>query len=233
MEINSNFTAPNQSIHKLNWQTILFRARDARRLSSSNHAQQVSPPPTSQPSAQALQQTTQSTSPSKQQVSIAPATTCSVQQQQQQQSGQYVVAANQQRALIKDHLDEETLHRLTVDTLEELDWCLDQLEAIQAHKSVGDLATSKFRRMLNKELSHFSESKSGSQISGYIRSFLGKYLSMFIFALAFAFVFTFTFVFTSIYNFRDGFTLGINGLSFESRLICIKQCVRKEPRMTI
>uniref|UniRef100_A0A6G1SHM3 Phosphodiesterase n=1 Tax=Aceria tosichella TaxID=561515 RepID=A0A6G1SHM3_9ACAR len=77
---------------------------------------------------------------------------------------------------IKDHhhLDEETLHRLTVDTLEELDWCLDQLEAIQAHRSVGDLATSKFRRMLNKELSHFSESKSGSQISGYIRSFLDK-----------------------------------------------------------
>lgn len=66
------------------------------------------------------------------------------------------------------------MHRLTVDTLEELDWCLDQLEAIQAHKSVGDLATSKFRRMLNKELSHFSESKSGSQISGYIRSFLGE-----------------------------------------------------------
>jgi hypothetical protein len=79
-------------------------------------------------------------------------------------------------ASIRDHhLDEETMHRLTVDTLEELDWCLDQLEAIQAHRSVGDLATSKFRRMLNKELSHFSESKSGSQISGYIRSFLGEY----------------------------------------------------------
>lgn len=66
------------------------------------------------------------------------------------------------------------MQRLTVDTLEELDWCLDQLEAIQAHRSVGDLATSKFRRMLNKELSHVSESKSGSQISGYIRSFLGE-----------------------------------------------------------
>ena len=71
--------------------------------------------------------------------------------------------------------DEETMQRLTLDTLEELDWCLDQLEAIQAHRSVGDLATSKFRRMLNKELSHVSESKSGSQISGYIRSFLGEF----------------------------------------------------------
>lgn len=165
----SNFNAA-----KLTWQTI-FRARDARRLSSSNHAQQASPPPPPPPQQQpapALQQTTQSSSPSKQQVSIAPSTTSSSVQQQQQQ--QHVVASNQQRPLIKDHLDEETMHRLTVDTLEELDWCLDQLEAIQAHRSVGDLATSKFRRMLNKELSHFSESKSGSQISGYIRSFLGK-----------------------------------------------------------
>ena len=33
-----------------------------------------------------------------------------------------------------------------------------------------------FKRMLNKELSHFSESKSGNQISEYICStFLGKF----------------------------------------------------------
>lgn len=64
--------------------------------------------------------------------------------------------------------------KLAMETLEELDWCLDQLETIQAHRSVGDMATSKFKRMLNKELSHFSESKSGSQISEYIfRTFLG------------------------------------------------------------
>lgn len=96
------------------------------------------------------------------------------QQQQQQAGGQQGRALNQMGNSLKDQLDEETMHRLTVDTLDELDWCLDQLEAIQAHRSVGDLATSKFRRMLNKELSHFSESKSGSQISGYIRSFLGE-----------------------------------------------------------
>lgn len=87
------------------------------------------------------------------------------------------VAASQQHHRahsIKEHKEEESMQRLTLETLEELDWCLDQLEAIQAHRSVGDLATSKFRRMLNKELSQFSESKSGSQISGYIRSFLGK-----------------------------------------------------------
>ena len=30
-----------------------------------------------------------------------------------------------------------------MDTLEELEWCLDQLEAIQTHKSVSDMATNK------------------------------------------------------------------------------------------
>lgn len=66
------------------------------------------------------------------------------------------------------------MHRLTVDTLDELDWCLDQLEKIGPQKSAGGLAKGKFERMLDRELSHCSESKSGSQISGYIRSFSGK-----------------------------------------------------------
>ncbi|ESO03453.1 hypothetical protein HELRODRAFT_139196, partial [Helobdella robusta] len=57
----------------------------------------------------------------------------------------------------------------SLEILDDLDWCLDQLEAIQTHRSVGDLATSKFKRMLTKELSHLAESsKSGSQISEYI-----------------------------------------------------------------
>lgn len=60
-----------------------------------------------------------------------------------------------------------------MDTLDELDWCLDQLETIQAHRSVGDLATSKFSCMMEKGLSHLS--KSGSQIPGYIRSFVGEF----------------------------------------------------------
>ena len=33
--------------------------------------------------------------------------------------------------------------RLSIETLEELDWCLDQLETIQTHRSVSDMATSK------------------------------------------------------------------------------------------
>lgn len=70
--------------------------------------------------------------------------------------------------------------RQAIETLEELDWCLDQLEAIDAHKSVGDMASTKFRRMLNKELSHVSESRSGNQIKGYIKSFFGEYLSRYI-----------------------------------------------------
>jgi len=70
---------------------------------------------------------------------------------------------------------DENYMRLSIETLEELDWCLDQLETIQTHRSVSDMATSKFKRMLNKELSHFSESKSGNQISEYICStFLDK-----------------------------------------------------------
>lgn len=40
---------------------------------------------------------------------------------------------------------------------------------------MGELASSKFKRMLNKELSHISESKSGSQISEFIlRTYVDK-----------------------------------------------------------
>merc|ERR1719391_636326 len=67
-------------------------------------------------------------------------------------------------------LRDENYFRMAIETLEELDWCLDQLETIQTHRSVSDMASSKFKRMLNKELSHFSESKSGNQISEYIRN---------------------------------------------------------------
>ncbi|XP_055712683.1 cAMP-specific 3',5'-cyclic phosphodiesterase isoform X2 [Phlebotomus papatasi] len=71
---------------------------------------------------------------------------------------------------------DEAYIRLAHDTMEELDWCLDQLETIQTHRSVSDMASLKFKRMLNKELSHFSESsRSGNQISEYICStFLDK-----------------------------------------------------------
>ena len=38
---------------------------------------------------------------------------------------------------------DESFHKLAVETLEELDWCLDQLETIQTHRSVSDMASSK------------------------------------------------------------------------------------------
>ena len=78
--------------------------------------------------------------------------------------------------LIISSLDDGPSVRLAVETLEELDWCLDQLESLQTHKSVSDMAANKFKRMLNKELSVFSESsKSGNQIADHITStYYGK-----------------------------------------------------------
>ncbi|XP_045566825.1 cAMP-specific 3',5'-cyclic phosphodiesterase 4C, partial [Salmo salar] len=77
------------------------------------------------------------------------------------------VAPHNPRAALSDQQYEQ----LATDTLEELDWCLDQLETIQTHRSVSDMASNKFKRMLNRELSHLSEmSRSGNQVSEYISS---------------------------------------------------------------
>nr|KAF7423243.1 hypothetical protein H0235_008526 [Vespula pensylvanica] len=38
---------------------------------------------------------------------------------------------------------EEPYIKLAVETMEELDWCLDQLETIQTHRSVSDMASLK------------------------------------------------------------------------------------------
>ncbi|CAH8541228.1 unnamed protein product [Schistosoma turkestanicum] len=57
------------------------------------------------------------------------------------------------------------------ETLKELEWCLEKLENIQTHRSVSDMASSKFKKMLNKELSQFADAgQSGKQISEYICS---------------------------------------------------------------
>uniref|UniRef100_A0A669B506 Phosphodiesterase n=1 Tax=Oreochromis niloticus TaxID=8128 RepID=A0A669B506_ORENI len=75
-----------------------------------------------------------------------------------------------------DCLLQETYQQMARETLEELDWCLDQLETIQTHRSVSEMASNKFKRMLNRELSHLSEmSRSGNQVSEYISTtFLDK-----------------------------------------------------------
>ena len=40
---------------------------------------------------------------------------------------------------------DEAYTRLATDTIEELDWCLDQLETIQTHRSVSDMASLKVK----------------------------------------------------------------------------------------
>ncbi|XP_063311667.1 3',5'-cyclic-AMP phosphodiesterase 4C [Pelobates fuscus] len=71
---------------------------------------------------------------------------------------------------------EDAVQKLAIETLEELDWCLDQLETLQTRHSVSEMASNKFKRMLNRELTHLSEtSRSGNQVSEYISStFLDK-----------------------------------------------------------
>ncbi|KAM6369247.1 3',5'-cyclic-AMP phosphodiesterase 4C isoform 2-T2 [Pluvialis apricaria] len=76
----------------------------------------------------------------------------------------------------KASLTEDAHQKLSRETLEELDWCLDQLETLQTRHSVSEMASNKFKRMLNRELTHLSEtSRSGNQVSEYISStFLDK-----------------------------------------------------------
>ncbi|XP_051989582.1 cAMP-specific 3',5'-cyclic phosphodiesterase 4B-like isoform X2 [Xyrauchen texanus] len=81
-----------------------------------------------------------------------------------------------QPTMTKANLSDESYQKLAVETMEELDWCLDQLETIQTYRSVSDMASNKFKRMLNRELTHLSEmSRSGNQVSEFIsNTFLDK-----------------------------------------------------------
>ncbi|XP_056276238.1 cAMP-specific 3',5'-cyclic phosphodiesterase 4B-like isoform X2 [Pseudoliparis swirei] len=85
-----------------------------------------------------------------------------------------------QPSLTKVCLSDESYQKLAIETMEELDWCLDQLETIQTYRSVSDMASNKFKRMLNRELSHLSEmSRSGNQVSEYIsNTFLDNELEL-------------------------------------------------------
>jgi len=40
-------------------------------------------------------------------------------------------------------LSDERRQKLAAETLDELEWCLEQLETVQTHRSVSDMATSK------------------------------------------------------------------------------------------
>uniref|UniRef100_A0A4W5NGQ8 Phosphodiesterase n=1 Tax=Hucho hucho TaxID=62062 RepID=A0A4W5NGQ8_9TELE len=79
-------------------------------------------------------------------------------------------------SMCKTTLAEEPLQQLAVETLDELDWCLEQLETLKTRHSVSEMASNKFKRMLNRELTQLSEtSRSGNQVSEFISStFLEK-----------------------------------------------------------
>ncbi|XP_037553882.1 cAMP-specific 3',5'-cyclic phosphodiesterase 4D [Nematolebias whitei] len=81
-----------------------------------------------------------------------------------------------QPPMCKTCLSEEPYQKLAMETLEELDWCLDQLETLQTRNSVSEMASNKFKRMLNRELTQLSEtSRSGNQVSEFIaNTFLEK-----------------------------------------------------------
>ncbi|XP_053558922.1 cAMP-specific 3',5'-cyclic phosphodiesterase 4C isoform X3 [Bombina bombina] len=85
-------------------------------------------------------------------------------------------SGSNQPTACKPNLSEDAVQKLAIETLEELDWCLDQLETLQTRHSVSEMASNKFKRMLNRELTHLSEtSRSGNQVSEYISStFLDK-----------------------------------------------------------
>uniref|UniRef100_A0A1I8I4F0 Phosphodiesterase n=3 Tax=Macrostomum lignano TaxID=282301 RepID=A0A1I8I4F0_9PLAT len=71
-------------------------------------------------------------------------------------------------------------NHLAEKTLKDLEWCLEQLETVQTHRSVADMASSKFKKMLKIELERMSSwpSSTGAtsnQIESYITStFLEK-----------------------------------------------------------
>ena len=55
-------------------------------------------------------------------------------------------------------------------TLEQIDWCLQQLESVDSAKAMGaPLAQDKFHRLLSRELSNMSEhSKSGNKLAEWV-----------------------------------------------------------------
>ncbi|XP_032218753.2 cAMP-specific 3',5'-cyclic phosphodiesterase 4C isoform X3 [Nematostella vectensis] len=64
---------------------------------------------------------------------------------------------------------DEGYQKVANSTLDELDWVLYQLETLQTHTSVSEMASNKFKRLLNRELKDFSEAnQSGNQVSAWV-----------------------------------------------------------------
>ena len=61
--------------------------------------------------------------------------------------------------------------QLKLETLKEFDWCLKKLETVDSAKSMGTMAQDKFRRILQRELSHMSESnKAGRHVAEWVNN---------------------------------------------------------------
>ncbi|CAB1431815.1 unnamed protein product [Pleuronectes platessa] len=71
-------------------------------------------------------------------------------------------AANQP-SVTKVCLSDESYQKLAMETMEELDWCLDQLETIQTYRSVSDMASNK--EVIEPRASPLTVSK-GAGVSG-------------------------------------------------------------------
>lgn len=63
-----------------------------------------------------------------------------------------------------------------IGTLQQIDWCLHQLESVDSAKAMGGpLAQDKFHRLLTRELSHMSEhSKSGNKLAEWVHDITGS-----------------------------------------------------------
>jgi len=71
---------------------------------------------------------------------------------------------------------DDMFKKLTMETLKEFDWCLNQLECLQASMTIGDMASNKFRKILNRELKENSEAGNGApEVSAWVyNTFIGN-----------------------------------------------------------
>uniref|UniRef100_A0A8C5I3S7 Phosphodiesterase n=1 Tax=Gouania willdenowi TaxID=441366 RepID=A0A8C5I3S7_GOUWI len=68
-------------------------------------------------------------------------------------------------------LSDDAYQLMVKQTMEEMDWCLGKLERMHTRQSVSEMASDKFKKMLNRELTQLSEaSRSGNQVSEFIAS---------------------------------------------------------------
>ncbi|XP_028299606.1 cAMP-specific 3',5'-cyclic phosphodiesterase 4C-like isoform X2 [Gouania willdenowi] len=90
-------------------------------------------------------------------------------------SGRPSISSSQSATLHPD-LSDDAYQLMVKQTMEEMDWCLGKLERMHTRQSVSEMASDKFKKMLNRELTQLSEaSRSGNQVSEFIAStFLEK-----------------------------------------------------------